>query len=158
DELAIARQAVRMARDRGVSVASDGTPPAAGHCGYYLIGPGRRELEAAIAFRPTLRDRVRESVLMHPSYFYFGALSLTTAAILAVVLIYAVQFLAPGAGWLGLALLLIGLASLLPASDLAVGLVHHFVTRRLSPRVMPKMDFKDGIPADCATFVVIPSL
>ena len=42
------------------------------------------------------------------------------------------------------------LALLLPASELAVGLVNHLLTLLLPPRVLPKLDFKDGIPADCA--------
>jgi cyclic beta-1,2-glucan synthetase len=43
-------------------------------------------------------------------------------------------------------------------SDLAVGLVHYLITLVLPPRVLPKLDFKEGIPADCATFVVMPTM
>src|SRR5262249_48712282 len=46
----------------------------------------------------------------------------------------------------------------LPLSDLAVGLVHYFLTLFLPPRVLPKLDFKNGIPADCASFVVMPTM
>ena len=42
------------------------------------------------------------------------------------------------------------------SSELAVGLVNHLLTLFLPPRVLPKLDFKEGIPADCATFVVMP--
>src|SRR5262249_35037286 len=42
--------------------------------------------------------------------------------------------------------------------ELAVGLVHHALTLLLPPRVLPKLDFKEGIPEDCATFVVVPTL
>ena len=49
-------------------------------------------------------------------------------------------------------------ALLLPASELAVGLVNHVLDAALPPRVLPKLDFKDGIPADCATFVVMPTM
>ena len=42
-------------------------------------------------------------------------------------------------------------------SELAVGLVNYLLTLLLPPRVLPKLDFKDGIPADCATFVVMPA-
>ena len=47
---------------------------------------------------------------------------------------------------------------LLPVSELAVGLVNHLVTLALRPRVVPKLEFEDGIPADQATFIVIPSM
>jgi cyclic beta-1,2-glucan synthetase len=55
-------------------------------------------------------------------------------------------------------LLGIALAVLLPVSDLAVGIVNYLVTLLLPPRVLPKLDFKDGLSADCPTFVVIPSM
>ena len=62
---------------------------------------------------------------------------------------------APGHPWLcALALL----AALLPVSELAVGVVNYVLTLFLPPRTLPKLDFKDGIPADCLTFVVMPSM
>ena len=51
----------------------------------------------------------------------------------------------------------VGIAlALLPASVLAVTLVHWIVTLVVSPRVLPKLDFKEGIPPDCSTAVVMP--
>ena len=47
---------------------------------------------------------------------------------------------------------------LLPFSEVAVGLVNQVLTLFLPPRVLPKLDVKDGIPAEHATFVVIPSM
>jgi cyclic beta-1,2-glucan synthetase len=38
------------------------------------------------------------------------------------------------------------------------GLVNFFATYLLPPRALPKLDFKDGIPIDCTTFVVMPSM
>ena len=52
----------------------------------------------------------------------------------------------------------LGLVALLPASELAVGLVNYLVTVFLPPRVLPKLDFKDGIPATFATCVVMPTM
>ena len=50
------------------------------------------------------------------------------------------------------------LLALPPASDVAVSLVNYWVGGFLPPRVLPKMLFKEGLPADCAAFVVIPTL
>ena len=50
------------------------------------------------------------------------------------------------------------LVLLLPVSELAVGLVNQLLTLFMPPRVLPKLDFKDGIPADCATFIVMPTM
>ena len=47
---------------------------------------------------------------------------------------------------------------LLPLSELAVGMVNQVLTLFLPPRVLPKLDVKDGIAPEHATFVVIPSM
>src|SRR5262249_48043210 len=47
---------------------------------------------------------------------------------------------------------------LLPAPELAVGLVNHPAPKFIPPHTLPKLDFAKGIPAECATFVVIPTL
>ena len=55
-------------------------------------------------------------------------------------------------------LIVAGLVLLIPALTVSVSLINWFVTRVFPPRVLPKMDFEDGIPAECKTIVVIPSL
>ena len=37
-------------------------------------------------------------------------------------------------------------------------MVNHVVTLLMPPRKLARLDFKAGIPADCATFVVVPSM
>ena len=59
----------------------------------------------------------------------------------------------------GVTLGLLGLLLLLPASELAVLAVNYLVTSLLPPQVLPKMSFKkEGIPDDCRTLVVVPTL
>ena len=41
---------------------------------------------------------------------------------------------------------------------MAVAIVNYLTSLVLSPRVLPKMDFKDGVPASARTIVVVPSL
>ena len=57
--------------------------------------------------------------------------------------------------WFWLALIV--LIALLPGSELAVGLVNHLLTLLLPPRVLPKLELKEGIPEEFATFVVVVS-
>ncbi len=47
---------------------------------------------------------------------------------------------------------------LLPFSEIAVGMVNQVLTLFLPPRVLPKLDVKNGIATEHATFVVIPSM
>jgi cyclic beta-1,2-glucan synthetase len=47
---------------------------------------------------------------------------------------------------------------LVPAATVAIDLVNWAVTHVIPPRVLPKLDFRDGVPADCRTMVVVPVL
>lgn len=123
------------------------------HVGYYLIGPGRCEFRAELGYRPTLRERVYDAAVARAEPLYFGALAGAELALIAAMLTCVHRL---GVGWPGL--LVMALALLLPVSELAVGLVHQAITWWLPPRVLPKLDFKRGLPPQCATFVVMPSM
>ncbi len=155
DEVEVARTvlalAARPARSNGDEAAA-----ARNHVGYYLIGEGRAELERLVRYRPKPRDRVLRFVLQHPRLIYFGGVAAVTVLVLAV-LTAAVGPWGGGGAAAALAVLALLLA-LAPASDVAVSLVNYWVGGFVPPRVLPKMLFKDGVPADCAAFVVIPTL
>jgi len=57
-----------------------------------------------------------------------------------------------------LQLLGLGLIALVPASAVAISMVNWVITHTIPPRVLPRMDFEKGIPDDCRTMVVIPTL
>ncbi len=140
---------------RALGLAGRGAPgDVRRHVGYYLVGAGRPELEAALGYRPRLRARVVTALRRHANAVYFGSLLFVAGLLLLGVLAYA--WLAGGAAWP--ALVLAAAAALLPVSELAVGLVHYVLTLLLPPRVLPKMDFRRGLPDDCATFVVMPTM
>jgi cyclic beta-1,2-glucan synthetase len=170
-ELDVARKAVEFARAGKAQVAQNevasspmpGEPAVSpvssrsfsptSHVGYYLVGKGRKELAAAISYRPRLRDRCIDAVLGHPRLVYFGAIGLLLSVFLGLLLASAVQWSASVPVLIGLAL-----AALLPMSELAVNLVNYLVTVTLPPRVLPKLSFKEGIPLEFATCVVMPTM
>ena len=151
DEIEVARRGDR-AGPQGRS--SDGTASEPrDHVGFYLVDRGQAELKAAFGYRPAgasgsslgagpsgrgllRRDRraARASCDARPSPSGLGGAGRLVVAVLALA------------------------ALLLPLSELAVGLVNHLLTLLLPPRVLPKLDFKDGIPAEHATFIVIPAM
>ena len=53
---------------------------------------------------------------------------------------------------------MVGLLLLIPALTVSVSLINWIITLVIPPRVLPKMDFEDNIPAEYKTLVVIPSL
>jgi cyclic beta-1,2-glucan synthetase len=126
------------------------------HIGYYLIDHGREELEARLGYRAALLDRVRNYVLGHPQAVYFGGLGVVLAGLLSGLVSYGVHQATASQVLLWCVFLV--LATVLPASELAISLVNYLITLVVLPRVLPKMAFKEGVPADCATFVVMPCM
>src|SRR5687768_6224331 len=48
--------------------------------------------------------------------------------------------------------------SILPSSELAVGLINFLVTISIRPQLLPKLDFTDEVPVKWHTLVVMPTL
>jgi cyclic beta-1,2-glucan synthetase len=145
DEVGVARAAV--------SRAVAGRTPRERHVGYYLIAEGRKQFARDLRCRFPFRLRWRAFLTDHPHTVYFGSAGLLTSGLVALAVLLAA---AAGAGpWL---LVLVGLVVLLPSSEVAVAVINALVCRILSPRVLSKLDFSSGVPADCRTIVVIPGL
>lgn len=123
------------------------------HVGLYLIGDGRLELETALGYTPSFGERWQRHVTGRPALTWVGGIVAATAVALALPCWY---LAAAGAGplaWIAGALL-----ALIPASTIGVTVVQWFVTHTLPPRILPKMDFSDGIAAGNRTLVIVPSL
>ncbi|HUH98771.1 MAG TPA: glucoamylase family protein [Anaerolineales bacterium] len=96
---------------------------------------------------------MRRWLLAHPTFTYLGSISLFSLLIILGLLSYTY---AAGGSWTQL--ILVGLLGLALALDAAINLVNWKVTHQIQPRTLPRMDFSEGIPTDCRTMVVIPSL
>jgi cyclic beta-1,2-glucan synthetase len=143
-EAAVAREAVRL---------SHGGEGRRRHVGYYLIDRGVLGLGDILGYRPGWRTRWRRGVERHPTAWYLGAIA-SVAALHVVAL--GMALLGLGAGP---ALLAAGVAlALVPATTIGVSLVNLLATRVLPARVLSKMDFRKGIPADCRTMIAVPVL
>ena len=127
--------------------------PRAAHVGYYLLDSGARCLKHRLGYRVPWRARLRRWIFDHPTLVYLGSIGLFTLIILLGGMGYARD-----AGATFLQLIAAGLLLLIPALTVSVSLVNWIVTLAVPPRVLPKMDFEDGIPAECKTLVVVPSL
>src|SRR5216117_1893359 len=139
--------------DQALALAKAAEDEVARHVGYYLIDAGRPALERATSAKVPLAERLRRWLRAHGAGAYFGSIFLLTAAMVVAPLLFSagsVHSLTHG---------LLGFLLLLPASELAVLAVNYFVTSLLPPQVLPKMSFKkEGIPDDCRTLVVVPTV
>ena len=148
DEQSVARQAIDLARAHSQSAT-----PRAAHVGYYLLDAGRAQLDARVGYRVPMSSRVRRGALDHPTPVYLGGIGLITFIGVLGGILYA---RAAGAN-LGQELA-VGLLLLIPALTVSANLINWIITLAIPPRVLPKMDFEDNIPAEYKTLVVIPSL
>ena len=145
EEPAVARVAVELAEENDIETRQ-------GHVGEYLVGNGRRALERRVGYRPTPVDRLRRGVTRHPALVYVGSIVVGTAALLVL---FGFVGLRTRPIWLAV---LASLVASVPACAVATALVQRVLLRFLRPRALPKLDFASGIPEDCPTLVVIPTL
>ena len=144
-EEAVAREAVRRSRE--------GTGDRRGHVGHHLIDEGFESLGQTVGYRPGRAMRWRRSLMRHPTPWYLGPIAVV--ALLHVVAL-GVALLAAGAPP---AVVAAGVAlALVPATTVAVSVVNRLVTHVVPVRVLPKMDFREGLPDDCRTMVVVSVL
>jgi cyclic beta-1,2-glucan synthetase len=144
----VARKTVELARPIQPS-ADPRVRERQSHVGYYLVGAGRKALEEAIGYRPTLAERAQRLLRRWPDFSYILGIELLTLAVMAAVVFGAHTQVH---GWMIVALFL------LPAADCAVALVNQLVTTLFSPNALPKLDFSKGVPAEFTTMVVVPTL
>jgi len=149
-QLQLALKAVECARDATVH----GTiTDRAAHVGYHLVGPGRRDFEAEVAYRPPLLARVRRLGLEYPTVIYLGSIAVLAGALLMVANAVLGRL---GAGSVLRALAVIVLAA--PVLDIVIAFIQRVFARVVAPRRLSRLDFKDGIPDDARTMVIVPTL
>ncbi|HEY2017926.1 MAG TPA: hypothetical protein VGH38_30690, partial [Bryobacteraceae bacterium] len=119
------------------------------HVGYYLIDGGLSQLRSRIVYKAPLRACLKEAALRFPTTFYLGGIEVLTLLTVALLISRAGAYTPVLTGLLLL---------LLPATQVAVDFVNHLVTYLLAPRALPKLDFSEGVPEECATLVAVPSL
>ncbi len=152
-EIDVARRVVDLAR----TAPQDGSPRYR-HVGYYLIDAGRTALESELGYHPTPAQAIQRLIMQHPTACYLGTLAIGTAATVAIGL-KATQTRIPTQGSRGIAGSALPAALLLlPATALAKELLDRVVTTMLPPRVLPRLDLRNGIPPALRTIVVIPTL
>ncbi len=125
----------------------------AAHVGFYLIDKGLPQLERIVEVRLGISESLQRIVYAFPLLFYVGLITLITAIFTGSLLEKAYAGGAPD--WL---LGLIGIFSMLGASQLAVALVNWLTTVLATPHPLPRMDFSKGIPPESRTLVVIPTM
>ena len=143
-EIEITRAAISLASDHGV-----GQPER--DPGYYLIGPGRDQLEALVRYQVPWVAKLRRALGRHAALVYVGSITAAVALVLAIP----VALSAASAGYWAI---LIGVLALIPASELAVAVVNRVVFALVKPDALPSLELPRGPTEAERTVVAIPAL
>jgi len=156
EEESIAQEAVwfvEQAFGPGKKGTENGGESHASHVGFYLLGDGRTLLENRLDYRPSWGVRWRRWMLNHAMPIYLGWIWLFTSFILSTIVGYAYF-----SGGTLAQIIATGLVFLIPAMAMSIYVINWIVTHTVPPRVLPRLDFQDGIPKNFRTIVVVPSL
>ncbi|WP_099867341.1 GH36-type glycosyl hydrolase domain-containing protein [Pararhizobium haloflavum] len=146
EETHVAETAIAMAG--GVSGTQSGVD-----AGRVLVGPLRHDLEKAIDYKPSLRDRIWRitrrfgwrsiavpTLLLIPIFLFVGYWLLSAMGVSAAVSLPLLFFF------------------LFPASEAATGLYNTTISLTVRPTRLIGYEFKDGIPEEARTLLVVPCL
>jgi cyclic beta-1,2-glucan synthetase len=143
DEVEVAQTALACAQEH------EGDP-VQGHIGYYLLDAGR----------DAVRKRLNRSLWIpaHKRERIFAALYVGGNGLLIGLALIALGYGLYRAGLKNAALVGAIILSDVPVSGITIELVQRIITRLTRPRRLPRMDYKEGIPPQGRTMVVIPAL
>lgn len=148
-EIEVARTAIELT----ARAVEEDAEPGDSNIGAFLVGRKRKQLEAEVQYdAPLLQRTIRQIRRLHWVAIAAPVMLLTLLAMVVVG-----WFLAD-AGMSAPLLVLFLLMFALPASEGATGLFNTLVTYFVKPARVVGYEFKDGIPEDARTLLVVPCM
>ncbi len=123
------------------------------YLGYHLIRGGRGDFEEELGFRAPVSRWLRRLFIKFATPAYLGIVTIVTGLLVSLLVVYGMQL-----GVNTAALVLLAALSAIPASDLAVAVLHRDISELLSPRRLPKLNFRSGIPEQSSSLIVVPTI
>ncbi|MBB6217860.1 cellobiose phosphorylase [Anaerosolibacter carboniphilus] len=120
------------------------------HVGYYLIDKGIDELMSKLGL-----EGVKDRFQNQPLSVYVSPIMTITILITLLFMFYAYG---TSVTYRFVISLLAGIVVFIPASDIAVTIINWTLLHIFPPTFLPRLEYKEGIPADTATIIVMPTL
>jgi cyclic beta-1,2-glucan synthetase len=130
------------------------------HVGEYLLGKSRAILEEKIGYHPDVQTTLKRWGMQHASTLYLGSIFFLSLLFLGLIsaVINLREIFQSGSILQWISVLMLAIALLVPILTVSASLVNWLITLRIKPRILPKLNFVDGIPDPFRTLVVIPAL
>ncbi len=125
------------------------------HVGFYLVGRGRRILPGRIGKTALGKWRLSLAAAVKPKCLYAGTAMFIFSFLTAYFIYYAITRDDMRSVWLPLAAAVL---VAIPSSELALNITNTIAGYIFSPTMLPKLEFRTGIPDEDAAFVIVPAL
>ncbi|MCF6466681.1 GH36-type glycosyl hydrolase domain-containing protein [Clostridium sp. Cult2] len=142
-EILLSKKALEFAKEEW----GKGSRDKKAHIGYYLIDKGRKRL-----FDFFQKNNRNSSIYLNQYSYYY--LPIVLFSLLLTIFFSRYGYNKGNIYW-GI---LIFFVTLIPTTTISINLFNYFYSKRFRPKVLPKIDYKERIPEDLKTFVVIPTL
>ncbi|MFA6843092.1 MAG: glucoamylase family protein, partial [Bacilli bacterium] len=149
-EETVARSALELAQE---GFRNAGMDDRSAHIGYYLIDKGFEQFLQTTKIHNLKKKISGKNGTGRVTAIYIGSIVFTAAAAAA-----ALVMLAQRGGMYNVLLWFIVLPAFVCTCGLSIALLNWGVTLFAAPRVLPRMDFSEGIPAGFRTLVVVPAM
>ncbi|HWQ70951.1 MAG TPA: glucoamylase family protein [Desulfitobacteriaceae bacterium] len=148
-EVLIAQTAVSLANEALIGAGKEKGPRT--HVGYYLYDEGENELREVLKARRKVR--VQSWLKRNPNLTFF-----TLFALLAIGVLILFWKIIGGFWSLNIwEAVLFSLALSIPASEWGLAIVNTLIFRCIPPQPLLRLEYKEGVAADAATMVIVPT-
>jgi cyclic beta-1,2-glucan synthetase len=149
-ETEVTRQAIDLSQMASVDAGAD---PDYADIGYFLVGSRRQELEKKIGYRPAVHEQLFR--LFQRGGWVSLALPILLLTAVFIAIAATVTHAAGISGWWEFLMLAL---FALPALEGAVGLFNTLMLLFMRPTRLIGYEYKDGVPSEARTLVVVPTL
>lgn len=118
------------------------------HIGYYLIEEGKRELLKELGVK-----NIRKKSNTQKSKKYIATINIFSIIFTLLFTLY-LNYTSKNI----IVSIISGIVLYIPISQMFMQIVNYVLSKKVKPKLMPKLDFSKGIPENYSTFVVIPTI
>ena len=143
-EIYIAKKALELAKEN----AKEDKIIKQSHIGYYLIDEGKKELYKKLQQKEIRTLKNETKVVLYISTIWIISYFIDILFMIQVQMQIRNFILTT----------LLGIILILPIQEIVVQIMQYLLTKIVKPKLIPKMDFYNGIPEEESCFVVIPTI
>ncbi len=145
-ETEIAGRVIKMA---SASLDNNSSDDIKSHVGFYLLDKGLREIQQSFGYSRPPKEILKNSIKRHPNLYYFSVLVALQFILLSFFLWFELN---------NSFALFFSIVAFIPVSDTALHTLNFLTNQILSPELLPKMLYKEGVPDEARTFIVVPTI